>query len=189
MVVEREGNNERSYDIYSRMLKDRVIFCHGGIDDTMASIIVAQLLFLESDNPDKRVDMYVNSPGGHVTAGMSIIDTMNFIKCPVATTVMGQAASMGSLIATSGEKGSRFMLPNARHLIHQPLGGMEGQASDMQIAAAEILRIKGEIHDLYVRQTGQTIEKVAADCDRDYILTSAEALEYGLIDKVIEPRE
>lgn len=188
-VIETTGRGERAYDIYSRLLKDRVVFVHGAINDQMASIVVAQLLFLESENPDKQIEMYVNSPGGHVTSGMSIIDTMNFIKSDVSTTVMGQAASMGSLIATSGEKGKRFMLPNARHLIHQPLGGMEGQASDMQIAAQEILRIKDEIHNIYVRQTGQPLKKIVADCDRDHILTAEQSFEYGLIDTVIKPRD
>lgn len=188
-VIEKEGNNERAYDIYSRLLKDRVVMCIGGIEDGMAMSICAQLLFLESDNPDKQIDMYVNSPGGHVTSGTAIIDTMNFINNDVSTIVMGQAASMGSLIATSGAKGKRFILPYARHLIHQPLGGFEGQATDFEIHAKEIIRIRKELAEIYARQTGQTFKKIMKDIERDNIMTAADSVTYGLADMMLTDRK
>ncbi|WP_319584568.1 ATP-dependent Clp endopeptidase proteolytic subunit ClpP [uncultured Pseudodesulfovibrio sp.] len=188
MVIETTGRTERAYDIYSRLLKDRIILLGTAIDDHVASLICAQLLFLESEDPEKEIYMYINSPGGVVTAGMAIYDTMQYISAPVATLCMGQAASMGSLLLCAGEKGMRYALPHSRILIHQPLGGAQGQASDISIHAKEILRMKEELNGIMSHHTGQSIEKITADTDRDYFMSSEEALEYGLIDKVMKSR-
>lgn len=189
IVVENTSKGERSYDIYSRLLKDRIVMLDTDVNNHSASLIVAQMLFLEAEDPDKDILFYINSPGGSVTAGLSILDTMNFVKCDVSTIVMGQACSMGSLLASSGAKGKRFMLPNSRHLIHQPLGGAEGQASDMEIQVKEILRMKKQLTEIYVANTGKPYEELEKDMDRDNIMTPAEAVAYGLADKVISKRE
>lgn len=188
MVVENSGRGERAYDIYSRLLKERVIFLVGQVEDYMANLIVAQLLFLESENPDKDISLYINSPGGSVTAGMAIYDTMQFIKPNVNTVCTGQAASMGALLLTAGATGNRFALPHARIMIHQPLGGYQGQATDIDIHAKEILRIREELNQIMAKHSGQDIEKVSADTERDNFMSAEEAQEYGLIDKVIEKR-
>lgn len=188
VVIEHTSKGERSYDIFSRLLKDRVIMLDGEVNQHSASLIVAQLLFLESENPDKDINFYINSPGGSVTAGMSIYDTMNFIKCDVSTIVMGQAASMGSLLSTAGAKGKRFILPNARHMIHQPLGGASGQATDVEIQARELLRWKKVLTEIYVEHTSKTYEELERDMERDFFMTADEAVKYGLADKVITKR-
>jgi len=188
MVVESTSKGERAYDIYSRLLKDRVIMLTTNVNEQSASLIVAQLLFLESEDANKEVLFYINSPGGSVTAGLSILDTMNFIKCDIRTVVMGQAASMGSLLASSGTKGKRMMLPNSRHLIHQPLGGAQGQASDMEIQVKEILRMKKQLTDIYVANTGKSYSELEKDMDRDNIMTAAESVVYGLADEIITKR-
>ena len=189
VVIEHTSKGERSYDIYSRLLKDRVIMLDGEVSQHSASLIVAQMLFLESENPDKDINFYINSPGGSVTAGMSIFDTMNFIKCDVSTIVMGQAASMGSLLASAGTKGKRFILPNARHMIHQPLGGASGQATDVEIQARELLRWKKVLTNIYVETTGKTYDELARDMERDFFMTAEESLTYGLVDKVLSKRQ
>jgi len=190
MVIESSSKGERAYDIYSRLLKERVIMLNGPVEDGMANVIVAQLLFLESENPDKDISLFINSPGGVVTAGMSIYDTMQFIKPDIATYVMGQACSMGSLLATAGAKGKRFMLPNARHMIHQPSGGARGQATDMQIQVEEILKMKKILAEIYVKHNSKdkTFAQLTADMERDKFMSAEEALNYGLIDKIIERR-
>lgn len=190
MVVESTQKGERAYDIYSRILKDRIIMLNGPVEDMMANLIVAQLLFLESEDSSKDITMFVNSPGGVVTAGMSIYDTMQFVKCDVKTYVMGQACSMGSLLAQAGAKGKRFMLPNARHMIHQPSGGARGQATDMQIQVEEILKMKKELTAIYEKHNskGKTFDQLAADMERDKFMSAEEALEYGLIDQIIKER-
>jgi ATP-dependent Clp protease protease subunit len=190
MVVESTSKGERAYDIYSRLLKERIVMLNGPVEDGMANVIVAQLLFLESENPDKDISLFINSPGGVVTAGMSIYDTMQFIKPDVATYVMGQACSMGSLLATAGAKGKRFMLPNARHMIHQPSGGARGQATDMQIQVEEILKMKKSLTDIYVKHNskGKTFAQFSYDMERDKFMSAEEALDYGLIDKIITER-
>lgn len=190
MVIESTAKGERAYDIYSRLLKERVIMLNGAVEDHMANVIVAQLLFLESENPDKDINLYINSPGGVVTAGMSIYDVMQFIKCDVATYVMGQACSMGSILAQAGAPGKRFMLPNARHMIHQPSGGAGGQATDMEIQVKEILKMKKYLTEIYVKHNskGKTYEEVAKDLERDYFMTAQEAVDYGLVDQIIEKR-
>lgn len=190
MVVESTSKGERAYDIYSRLLRERIVMLNGPVEDGMANVIVAQLLFLESENPDKDISLFINSPGGVVTAGMSIYDTMQFIKPDVATYVMGQACSMGSLLATSGAKGKRFMLPNARHMIHQPSGGARGQATDMQIQVEEILKMKKSLTDIYVKHNskGKTFAQFSHDMERDKFMSAEEALDYGLIDKIITER-
>ena len=188
IVIEHTSKGERSYDIYSRLLRDRVIMLDGEVSQHSASLIVAQLLFLESENPDKDISLYINSPGGSVTAGMSIYDTMRFIKCDVSTIVMGQAASMGSLLATAGAKGKRFILPNARHMIHQPLGGASGQATDVEIQARELLRWKKVLTNIYVEHTGKPYEELQADMERDFFMTAEEAVKYGLVDKILTTR-
>ncbi len=190
VVVESTSKGERAYDIYSRLLKERIIMLNGPVEDHMANLIVAQLLFLESENPDKDINLFVNSPGGVVTAGMSIYDTMQFIKPNVATYVMGQACSMGSLLAQAGAPGKRFMLPNARHMIHQPSGGARGQATDMQIQVEEILKMKKTLTEIYVKHNSKnkTFDQLTADMERDKFMSAEEALEYGLIDKIIEKR-
>lgn len=188
MVVERTARGERSYDIYSRLLKERIIFLVGPIDDHMANLVVAQLLFLEAENPDKDINLYINSPGGVITAGMSIYDTMQFIKPDVSTMCIGQAASMGAFLLNAGTSGKRFALPNARVMIHQPLGGFQGQASDFDIHAREMLKIKAKMNELMAKHSGQPIEKVEQDTDRDHFLGAEEAKSYGIIDEVIVER-
>lgn len=188
MVVEQSGRGERSYDIYSRLLKERVVFLVGPVNDVTANLVVAQLLFLESENPDKDISLYINSPGGSVTAGMAIYDTMKFIKPDVSTLCIGQAASMGALLLTSGAKGKRFCLPNSRVMIHQPLGGFQGQASDIAIHAKEILYLRERLNKIMADQTGQPIENVERDTDRDNFMSADQAVEYGLVDKVIASR-
>lgn len=188
MVVESSGRGERAYDIYSRLLKERVIFLVGQVEDYMANLIVAQLLFLESENPDKDISLYINSPGGSVTAGMAIYDTMQFIKPKVSTVCVGQAASMGALLLAAGADGHRFALPHARIMIHQPLGGFQGQASDIDIHAREILRVREELNAILVKHTGQKLKQVEQDTERDNFMSAAEAKTYGLIDDVIERR-
>ncbi len=188
MVIEQTARGERSFDIYSRLLKERVIFLVGQVEDYMANLIVAQLLFLESENPDKDIHLYINSPGGSVTAGMSIYDTMQFIKPDVSTLCIGQAASMGALLLAGGAADKRFCLPHSRMMIHQPLGGFQGQASDIEIHAKEILLIRSKLNKILARHTGQSIEQVAQDTDRDNFLSSDEAVEYGLIDRVLSQR-
>lgn len=189
IVVEQTPRGERSYDIYSRLLKERVIFVVGQVEDHMANLIVAQLLFLESENPDKEIYLYINSPGGSVTAGMSIYDTMQFIKPDVSTMCIGQAASMGAVLLAAGAKGKRFALPNSRVMVHQPMGGFQGQASDIDIHAREILGIRQRLNEILADHTGQRLEKVQEDTDRDFFLNPEAALEYGLIDKVVSNRE
>ncbi len=189
MVVEQTSRGERSYDIYSRLLKERVIFLVGPIDDHMANVVVAQLLFLESENPDKDIYLYINSPGGSVTAGMAIYDTMQFIKPDVSTMCIGQAASMGALLLCSGQEGKRYCLPNSRVMIHQPLGGFQGQASDFEIHAKEILSLKSRLNGIMSKHTGQTLKKIQSDTDRDNFMSAEESVKYGLIDKVLENRE
>ena len=188
MVVEQTNQGERSYDIYSRLLKDRIIFLGGEVDDDTANIIVAQMLFLEADDPDKDIFLYINSPGGSVSAGMAIFDTMQYIKCEVSTICVGIAASMGAFLLTAGAKGKRRALPNAEIMIHQPSGGARGQATDMNIQVEQILRIKKRLNAILAERTGQPVEKIAADTERDNYLTAAEAKDYGLIDEIIEPR-
>ena len=187
-VLEKSQFGERAYDIYSRLLKDRIIFLSGAINDDVANVINAQLLFLESEDPKKDIQLYINSPGGSVDSGMAIFDTMHYIKPDVSTICMGLAASMGAFLLSAGEKGKRFSLPNSRILIHQPLGGIEGQASDIQIHAEDILRTKQKLNQILAERTGQPLEKVNRDTDRDYIMTAGQAKEYGLIDQVIERR-
>jgi len=188
MVVEQTNRGERSYDIYSRLLKERIIFITGGIDDGVATLVVAQLLFLEADNPKKEVSMYINSPGGVVTSGMAIYDTMQFIRPAVSTLCIGQAASMGSLLLTAGQKDMRFALPNARIMVHQPSGGFQGQATDIMLHAQEILNLKKRLNDIYVHHTGQPLKKIEDALERDTFLTAEMAKDFGLIDKVIEKR-
>jgi ATP-dependent Clp protease, protease subunit len=188
IVIEQTARGERSFDIYSRLLKERVIFLVGQVEDYMANLIVAQLLFLESENPDKDIHLYINSPGGSVTAGMSIYDTMQFIKPDVSTMCIGQAASMGALLLTGGTKGKRYCLPHSRMMIHQPLGGFQGQASDIDIHAREILQIRDRLNHILAFHTGQPIEKVQVDTDRDNFLSPDDAVKYGLIDKVLTNR-
>lgn len=188
MVVEQSGRGERAYDIYSRLLKERVIFLVGPIDDIMANVVVAQLLFLEAENPDKDISLYINSPGGSVTAGMAIYDTMQFIKPDVSTLCIGQAASMGALLLTAGAKSKRFCLANSRVMIHQPLGGFQGQASDIEIHAKEILYLKSKLNDILAHHTKQSVKKIAQDTDRDNFMSSEDAVAYGIVDKVINSR-
>jgi len=188
MVIETTGRGERAYDIYSRMLKERVVFMVGPVEDHMANLIVAQLLFLESENPDKDIHLYINSPGGAVNAGLAIYDTMQFIKPDVSTVCVGQAASMGAIILAGGAKGKRFALPHARMMVHQPMGGFQGPASDIDIHAREILRVRERLNQILVKHTGRTIEQVREDTDRDYFMEGPEAVKYGLIDAVIEKR-
>ena len=188
MVVDQTANGERSYDIYSRLLEDRIIFLTGEITDAVANIVVAQLIYLGGKNPDKDICLYINSPGGSVSAGMAIYDTMNYIKCDVSTICIGLAASMGAFLLSSGTKGKRFALPNAEIMIHQPLGGAQGQASDIEIQAKQIQKIKAKINQILSDQTGKPLKQVEKDTDRDHYMGAAEACEYGLIDKVIEKR-
>ena len=188
MVIEQSGRGERAYDIYSRLLKERVIFLVGPVNDQSANLVVAQMLFLESENPDKDISFYINSPGGSVSAGMSIFDTMNFIKPDVSTLCMGMAASMGAFLLTAGTKGKRFALPNSKIMIHQPLGGTQGQATEIEIHAREILKTREQLNRILAERTGQPLEKIERDTERDYYLSAAESAEYGLIDKVIDKR-
>lgn len=188
MVVEQTSRGERAYDIYSRLLKDRVVFVVGPVEDQMANLIVAQLLFLESENPDKDIHLYINSPGGIVTAGLSIYDTMQFIRPDVSTICVGQAASMGAILLAGGAKGKRYCLPHSRIMIHQPLGGFQGQATDIDIHAKEVLKIRDRLNDILVKHTGQTAERIAKDTDRDNFMDGETACEYGLIDTVLEQR-
>ena len=189
MVVEQTSRGERSYDIYSRLLKERVVFLVGPVDDHTANVIVAQLLFLESENPDKDISLYINSPGGSVSAGLAIYDTMQFIKPDVSTMCVGQAASMGALLLTAGAKGKRYCLPHSRVMIHQPLGGYQGQATDIEIHTREILKIRSQLNDLLAFHTGQSVEKIATDTERDNFMGPAEAKKFGLIDELIESRK
>ncbi|MCP4673541.1 MAG: ATP-dependent Clp endopeptidase proteolytic subunit ClpP [Desulfobacula sp.] len=188
MVVEQSNRGERAYDIYSRLLKDRIIFIGSAIDNEIANVIVAQLLFLESEDPEKDISFYINSPGGVVTAGLAIYDTMQYIKPDVATVCIGQAASMGALLLTAGTKGKRFTLPNSRIMIHQPLGGAQGQATDIKIQANEILRMKDTLNEILSFHTGQNIEKISDDTERDFFMSAHESLEYGIVDKVVADR-
>jgi len=188
MVVEQSGRGERAYDIYSRLLKERIVFLGGEINDPVADLIIAQLLFLEAEDPDKDIHLYINSPGGVVTAGMAILDTMNYIKAPVSTICIGQAASMGAVLLTAGEKGKRFALPHARIMIHQPSGGSRGQATDIMIQAEEILRMKRELNQLLADLSGQPLERLERDTERDFFMSAGEAQSYGLIDAVMSRR-
>ena len=189
MVIEQSSRGERAYDIYSRLLKDRIIFLGTGMNDEVANLLIAQLLFLESEDPDKDINFYVNSPGGIVTAGLAVYDTMQYIKPDIATVCIGQAASMGALLLTAGTKGKRYSLPNSRILIHQPMGGFQGQASDIEIQAKEILRMKDTLNQILVRHTGKDLSQIQNDTDRDFFMSGAEAKEYGIIDHVIENRD
>lgn len=186
IVVEQSSRGERAYDIYSRLLKDRIIFLGEAIDDHIASLVIAQLLFLEAEDPEKDIHLYINSPGGIITSGLAIYDTMQYIKSDVATICMGQAASMGSLLLAAGAKDKRSALPNARIMIHQPWGGFQGQASDIEIHAKEMLKVKGKLNEIYANHTGQPLEKIERDMDRDNFMSAADAVAYGLLDKVIE---
>src|SRR2546425_10274642 len=188
MVVEQTNRGERAYDIYSRLLKERIVFITGPIEDHMASLVVAQLLFLEAENPKKEISIYINSPGGMVTSGLAIYDTMQFVRPPVSTLCVGQAASMGSLLLAAGEKGQRFVLPNARILVHQPKGGFEGQATDIMLHAQEILNLKKRLNEIYMKHTGQPLKKIEDALERDYFLTGEMAMEWGIVDKVINKR-
>jgi len=188
IVVERSNRGERAYDIFSRLLKDRIIFLGDAIEDHVANLVIAQLLFLVAEDPDKDINLYINSPGGVVTAGLAIYDTMQYLKCPVSTICIGQASSMGALLLTAGTKGKRFALPNARIMIHQPLGGVQGQATDIDIQAREILRMRETINGILVHHTGQSMENIRRDTDRDFFMSPEQAREYGLIDEVIEKR-
>lgn len=185
MVVEQDGRGERAFDIYSRLLKDRIVFLGTAIDDNIANLVVAQMLYLESEDPDKEIFFYLNSPGGHVSSGMAIYDTMQYIKSPISTVCMGQAASMAALLLAAGQKGKRFALPHARILIHQPLGGFQGQATDIGIQAKEILRLKDELNLILAQLTGKPLSKIINDTERDYFMNSEQAKEYGLIDEII----
>jgi ATP-dependent Clp protease protease subunit len=188
IVIEQSGRGERAYDIYSRLLRERIVFLVGPVNDATANLVVAQMLFLESENPDKDIFLYVNSPGGSVSAGLSIYDTMNFIKPDVSTTCMGMAASMGSFLLMAGAKGKRFALPNSRVMIHQPSGGAQGQATDIEIAAREIIKTREQLNRIYADRTGQPVERIAVDMERDRWMNPVEALDYGLIDQVLEKR-
>lgn len=188
MVIEKDGRGERAYDIYSRLLKERIVFLGTAIDDIVANLIIAQLLFLESEDPTKEIYLYVNSPGGLITSGLAIYDTMQYVKPPVATICIGQAASMGAVLLAGGEKGKRYALPHARVLIHQPLGGAQGQATDIDIQAREILRVREEINTIFTTHTGQDMEKIRHDTERDFFMTAEQALKYGIIDQIVEKR-
>jgi len=189
MVIEQSARGERAYDIYSRLLKDRIIFIGEQVEDSMANIIIAQMLFLESEDPDKDINVYINSPGGSVTAGLAIYDTMQYIKPAVATICMGQATSMGALLLAAGAKGKRYALPHSRVMIHQPLGGTQGQATDIDIQAREILKIRDKLNEILASHTGQNLEKIRKDTERDYFMSSHEAKDYGIVDRVISKRE
>jgi ATP-dependent Clp protease protease subunit len=186
MVVEQTGRGERAYDIFSRLLKDRIIFLGGSVDDQVANLIIAQMLFLESEDPEKEIFLYINSPGGVVTAGMAIYDTMQYVRCPVSTLCVGQAASMGAVLLAAGAEGKRFALPHARIMIHQPWGGFQGQATDINIHAQEILRLRETLNGVLARHTGQALEKIAADTERDFFMGSEEAKKYGIVDDIVK---
>lgn len=188
IVIEKDGRGERAYDIYSRLLKERIVFLGTSIDDNVANIIIAQLLFLESEDPAKDIFLYINSPGGYLTSGLAIYDTMQYVKPPIVTMCIGQAASMGAVLLAGGEKGKRYALPHSRILIHQPLGGAQGQASDIDIQAKEILRMRSEINKIFTKHTGQPIEKIAADTERDFFMSPEQAIEYGIVDQIVEKR-
>ena len=188
IVIEKDGRGERAYDIYSRLLRERIVFLGTAIDDMVANLVIAQLLFLESEDPSKEIYLYINSPGGIITSGLAIYDTMQYVKAPIVTTCIGQAASMGAVLLAGGEKGKRYALPHSRILIHQPLGGTQGQASDIDIQAKEILRMREEINKILEKHTGQPIEKVAKDTERDYFMGPEQAIEYGIIDQILEKR-
>ncbi len=188
IVIEKTSQGERSFDIYSRLLRDRIVVLNDEVNHYTAGLVVAQMLYLESENPDRDILFYINSPGGSVTDGLAILDTMRFVRCDVSTIVMGQACSMGSLLASSGTRGKRLMLPNARHLIHQPLGGARGQASDIEIQANEILRMKRQLTEIYVANTGQSYERLVQDMDRDNIMTAEQSIAYGLADQIVTKR-
>jgi ATP-dependent Clp protease protease subunit len=188
MVVEQTSRGERAYDIYSRLLKDNIIFVGAPIDDSLSNLVIAQMLFLEAEDPERDISVYINSPGGSVTAGMAVLDTMRFVKPDISTFCVGQAASMAAVLLSAGTKGKRFALPNSRIIIHQPLGGVQGQASDIDIQAKEILRMRESLNKILTETTGQSLERIAADTDRDYIMTAAQSKEYGLIDEVIAER-
>ncbi len=188
MVIEKDGRGERAYDIFSRLLKERIVFLGTGVDDTVANLIIAQLLFLESEDPAKDIYLYVNSPGGIITSGLAIYDTMQYVKPEVATICIGQAASMGAVLLAGGAKGKRYALPHARVLIHQPLGGAQGQATDIDIQAREILRMREEISTIFTKHTGQDIERIRQDTERDFFMTAEQALTYGIIDQIVEKR-
>jgi ATP-dependent Clp protease protease subunit len=189
IVIEKDGRGERAYDIYSRLLKERIVFLGASIDDNMANIIIAQLLFLESEDPTQDIYLYINSPGGYITSGLAIYDTMQYVKAPIVTMCIGQAASMGAVLLAGGDQGKRYALPHSRILIHQPLGGAQGQATDIDIQAREILRMREEINKIFVKHTGQPIEKIDADTERDFYMTAEQALNYGIIDKIVEKRQ
>ena len=189
MVVEQTGRGERAYDIYSRLLKDRIIFIGSPIDDNIANLVIAQMLFLQAEDPEKDIFVYINSPGGSVTAGMAIYDTMQFVKCDIATLCMGQAASMGALLLAAGTEGKRYALPNSRIMIHQPMGGYQGQATDIDIHAREILRMREDLNKILARHTRHTVKKIAADTERDHFMSAEEAKKYGIIDRVLVKRE
>ncbi len=188
IVIEKDGRGERAYDIYSRLLRERIVFLGTAVDDSIANVIIAQLLFLESEDPSKEIYLYINSPGGHITSGLAIYDTMQYVKAPIVTTCIGQAASMGAVLLAGGEKGKRFALPHSRILIHQPLGGVQGQATDIDIQAKEILRMREELNRILMLHTGQPIEKVEKDTERDYYMSAEQAVEYGIIDQILEKR-
>ncbi len=188
IVIEKDGRGERAYDIYSRLLKDRIVFLGTGIDDVIANLIIAQLLFLESEDPAKDIHFYINSPGGLITSGLAIYGTMQYVKCQVSTICIGQAASMGAVLLAGGAKGKRYALPHARVLIHQPLGGVQGQATDIDIQAREILRMREEINTIFTSHTGQPMDKIRQDTERDFFMTAAQALEYNIIDQIMEKR-
>lgn len=189
IVVEQSSRGERAYDIYSRLLKDRIIFLGTPVDDTVANLVIAQLLFLESEDPDKDINFYINSPGGLITSGLAIYDTLQYVKPDISTLCMGQAASMGALLLGAGTKGKRFSLPHSRILIHQPLGGFQGQATDVDIQAREILKLRERLNEILANHTGQSVEKIQQDTERDYFMSGGEAVEYGLVDRVISKRE
>ncbi|HOF57042.1 MAG TPA: ATP-dependent Clp endopeptidase proteolytic subunit ClpP [Syntrophorhabdaceae bacterium] len=189
IVIEKDGRGERAYDIYSKLLKERIVFLGTAIDDNVANIIVAQLLFLESEDPSKEIYLYVNSPGGYITSGLAIYDTMQYIKSPVVTMCTGQAASMGAVLLAGGEPGKRFALPHSRILIHQPLGGVQGQATDINIQAKEILRVREEINRIFVKHTNQAFEKISIDTERDFYMTAEQAKDYGIVDEIVEKRK
>ncbi|MBP1732654.1 MAG: ATP-dependent Clp protease, proteolytic subunit ClpP [Deltaproteobacteria bacterium] len=188
IVIEKDGRGERAYDIFSRLLRDRIVFLGTGIDDTMANLIIAQLLFLESEDPARDIYFYINSPGGLITSGLAIYDTMQYVKCDVSTICIGQAASMGAVLLAGGAKGKRYALPHSRVLIHQPLGGVQGQATDIDIQAREILRMREEINNIFTVHTSQPLEKIRLDTERDFFMTVEQALEYGIIDQIMEKR-
>jgi len=189
MVVEQTGRGDRAYDIYSRLLKDRIVFLGGVVDDHLANIIIAQMLFLESEDPERDINLYINSPGGQITAGMAVYDTMQYVRCPVSTLCFGQAASMGAVLLAAGTQGKRFALPHARILLHQPMGGYQGQATDIDIHAKEIIRMREDIENILVKHTKQTTEKIHEDTERDFFMGGKQAKEYGIIDKVLSKRD